>query len=216
MAKRNKITKTAREYNRIYKAVKEQERYYRNKGIRLPEISAADFGGKTRSGLAALKRYQKQLKEQVKGIQKEVRAIQKEMDITSRAAYQELSARMASESISYQEVAINNFYEIVQSWATQSSRETMFKFLNEIRSTVEDSDFARVLQETAQENRAMEELQFYHSYGEESGLLQPLIYSMLARFRSIGQLTRDEMNDRLDVWFSQFNEKGRYVKNKKL
>lgn len=215
MAKK-KMTKTAREYNRIYKAVKEQERYYRNKGIQLPEISAADFGGKTRSGLTQLKKYQKELKAAVKEIQKEVKEIQKEMGISTAAAYQEVSARREYDIPGYADIAINNFYGIVESWATRSSRETMYKFLNEIRSKVDDSDFARVLDETARESKAMEELQFYHSYGDESGLLQPLIYSMLTRFRTIGELTRDEMNDRLDTWFSMFNEKGRYAKSKTL
>ena len=216
MARKKKITKTAREYNRIYHAIKEQERYYRNKGIKLPEISAADFGGKTRSGLAALKRYQKQLKQTVADIKKEIKDIRKEAGVSTSAAYEIASGRRAAADVTYQQVAIDNFYQIVASWATRSSRETMYKFLNEIRSRVTDSDFAAVLQQTAQEGGAMEELQFYHSYGEETALVQPLIYSMLSKFSSIGNLTRDEMNDRLDQWFSAFETKGRYVKGAKL
>ena len=216
MARKRKPTKTAREYDRIYKNIKEQERYYRKRGISLPEISAADFGGKTRSGLAAIRKYRSQLQATIKDLQKEAKALKKELGVSTAAAYEIISGQRAPEIPFYSDVAIDNFYSIVQRWATRSSRETMYKFLNEIRNTVDDDDFARVLYDTANEGGAMEELQFYHNYAEESGLIQPLIYSMLNRFRSIGNLTRDEMNDRLDYWFRSFDEKGKYVKTKKL
>lgn len=216
MAKKIKLTKTAMEFNRLYKNIRQQERYYKKKGISLPEISAADFGPKNRSGLAALKKYKKIFQQTVKGIQAEAKALQKEMGISSAAAYEIISGERAADVPSYSDVAIDNFYAIVDKWATRSSRETMYQFLNSIRNSVDDDDFARVLYDTAQEGGAMEELQFYHAYAEEAGLLQPLIYSMLAKFNSIGNLTRDDMADRLENWFSGFNAKGKYVKTKKL
>ena len=215
MAKKKKPTKTAREYDRVMKQIKSQETYYARRGIRLPEVSSADFGGKTRSGLAALKKYKKQLQQTVKGYQSAAKQIAKEKGVDIREAYRRIAEQEAG-IVSFGDVAIDNFYKIVDSWATRSSRETMFKFLNEIRSRVDDNDFTRVLQQTADQDSAMQELQYYHNYTEEQAIEQPLIFNMLAKFSSIGNLTKDEMRDKLGDMFSVYKAKGKYVKSYEL
>lgn len=197
MAKKKKITKTAAEYDRIMKQIKSQERYYKKKGISITEVSAADFGGKTRSGLAQIRKYQKQLKQEVKNIQKKVKGLAKDLGISTKAAYEIVSSEYGGQIPTYYQVAIDNFYRIVGSWATRSSREAMYRFLNEVRSRkVSDEDFGRALKETTDQDAAMEELQEYHKLPEEQAILQPLLFNILNRLSELASLGKDEIKDK--------------------
>ena len=209
MARKKKITKTAREYDRIMKNIKEQERYYSQRGIKLPEVSAADFGGKTRTGLAKLRKYQKQLKQTVSDIKKKVRNLAKEFGISVKSAYEMVSAQYGGNIPTYTDVAIDNFYKIIDRWATRSSRLAMYKFLNNIRGRVTNEDFAAALKDTAEHDQAMEELLYYHVYSEEVSILQPLLFNILSKLTSIGNLGKDEVRDDInELWSASRIKRG--------
>lgn len=164
--KKKKQTKTAKEFQRIKKAIRSQERYYQKKGLDTVSVLDTFAGVKpTRSSLAELKRYQKQWKLYIDDVKKEAAKIQKEKDISSSVAYKYLAARdrvPSGGSLLFEDVILKTFIEKVNSFPNFESRQKMGEFIVRMRRLLGDQETARILAETADNEEDFDAvLQYY-------------------------------------------------------
>ena len=159
MAKKRKTTKkptkTALEFNKLKKRIREQERYYNKKGFEMVSVADTFAGVKpTRSSLAELKRYAKQWVAMIKDLKAEARKIQKQKGVSAGVAYRYLSARERDQAgtgiLDFEDVVIKSFIDQVNKMPNYSSREKMGEFVNKLRQAVGDAEAARNLAETAE------------------------------------------------------------------
>lgn len=152
--KKKKPTKTAKEFQRIKKAIRAQERYYEKKGFDTVSVLDTFSGVKpTRSSLAEIKRYQKQWKLYIDDIKKEAARIQKENDISSSVAYKYLAARdrvPEGGSLLFEDVILKTFIEKINTFPNFESREKMGEFVVRMRRLLGDQETARILAEAAE------------------------------------------------------------------
>ena len=158
---KKKPTKTAIEFNKLKKRIREQERYYRNKGF--DTVSVVDtFAGikPSRSALSELKKYAKLWTKQVDELKKASARIQKEKGVSAGVAYKYLSARAAAmddeDILDFDDVVLSAFMERVNSMPNYKSREMMGMFVARLRNTLGDEEAARLLAEAAENEEDFE------------------------------------------------------------
>ena len=165
--KKKKPTKTAIEFNKIKKRIREQERYYSKRGFDIVSVSDTFYDVKpTRSTLAELKRYEKQWKQKVKDIKKAASIIKKEKGVSTSVAYKYLAARdqaQAGNVLKFEDVVINAFYEKINQFPNFQSRLKMGGFIARLTSLVGSEETARILANTAENEQDFEAVLQYNT-----------------------------------------------------
>ena len=194
-----KNTKTYKEWTKVYKALQEQERYYRQKGIDLPSVkdlfARSDVSAKN---LRELKKYRTAFKARVKQVKEMISKIRKQFGVGTRDAYQLAAESMGEEPLKMSAVIFDSFREKIDKLALRHSRETMRRFTNKLIDTVGEEEAARVLQQTAEEDRLFEVLTYYNKEEEETQHLYNLMNKMIEK-ADPGALTRDELVDFMET-----------------
>lgn len=203
--KTKKPTKTAIEFGKLKKRIREQERYYNKKGFEFPSVLDTFAGVKpTRTALSELKKYNKLWKATVKDLQKEARKIQKQKDVSAGVAYRYLSARERDEAgtgiLNFEDVVLKSFIDEVNKMPNYSSREKMGEFVVRLRQAVGDSEAARILAETAESEQDFEALLQYETDGVAMYNTYQLINTIANKLEEMEMpIAADEIRDFLDT-----------------
>lgn len=194
-----KNTKTYKEWTRTYKALQEQERYYRKRGIQIPSVkdlfSRSDVSAKN---LRQLKKFKTMTKAYIKNLKTEIAQIRKRFGVTAKEAYQLFSGRRDEERLMMSDAIFEAFNEKISRLALKHSRNAMTQFTNKLIDVMGREEAARVLQETAEEDRLFEVLTYYNKEEEETQHLYNLMNKMLDH-ADPGVLTRDELTDFMEM-----------------
>lgn len=209
MAKKRKTTKkptkTALEFNKLKKRIREQERYYNKKGFEMVSVADTFAGVKpTRSSLAELKRYAKQWGAMIKDLKAEARKIQKQKGVSAGVAYRYLSARERDQAgtgiLDFEDVVIKSFIDQVNKMPNYSSREKMGEFVNKLCQAVGDAEAARILAETAENEQDFEALLQYETDDVAMYNTYQLIDTIAGKLEDMEMpLAADEIRDFMDT-----------------
>ena len=164
---KKKITKTAAEFSKIKKRIREQERYYSKKGFEMPSVSDAFAGTKpTRKALSELKKYEKLWKGKIADLKTAAAQIRKEKGVSASVAYQYLSAKEREKEtgniLEFEDVLIDSFYKKINSFPNYQSRVKMSDFIGRMITLLGYTETARILAQTAENEEDFEAvLQYY-------------------------------------------------------
>lgn len=158
---RKRQTKTAAEFARIKDRIRAQERYYQKRGFDTVSVYDTFSGVKaSRSSLKELRKYEKQWKEYVADLKREAAKVAREKDVSASIAYKYLAAREREESghgiLQFEDVIIKSFAEKINEFPNYQSRVKMAEFVGRLRSLLGDTEAARVLAETAENEQDFE------------------------------------------------------------
>ena len=171
MAKKIKITKTEAAYKKLMKSIKQQERYYQQRGFKTVSVSDTFEGMKpNRAGLSELKKYKKIWEAQTAGWKESAKALAKEKVVSAKVAYTYISAMENKErqpgGVQFEEVILDAFNQKVNSMPNYKTREIMGTFTARLRRLLGDEEAARLLAETAEEDKEFEVMLDYYSNEE--------------------------------------------------
>ena len=200
--KPRKNTKSYKEYQRLYKNLAEQARYYRKLGVDLPDVrdmfrrSDANY-----KNLQQMKKFKTAFTASVKRVKKDIATVRKTLGVDTSTAYKIYSRDTTREGgpLRMEDVIIANFKYQISSMPNLDARQKMLSFIEEYEKTFEDRrELAAVLQETAENDRAFESLQSYLKSDELAFNLNELMSSLTNKL-SGSPLTQDYLNQVIDT-----------------
>ena len=197
-----KNTKSYKEFQRLFKNLAEQSRYYRKLGVDLPDVKDAfRRSDASYKNLQALKKFRTAYKARVKQVKKDVATIRSTLGVDTSTAYKIYSRDYTRETgpLRMEDVVIANFKYQVSSMPNLDARQKLTAFINEYEKTFEDQrELANVLQETAEEDRAFEALQSYLKSDELAFNLNELMSALTNRLTG-SPITQAYLNDIIDT-----------------
>lgn len=203
--KKRKPTKTALEFQRIKKQIREQERYYGKKGFDLPSVIDTFSGVKPdRSALSELKRYKKTFSELISGLKTEAAKIKKEKGVSADVAYKYIAAKTRDTSggppLLFEEVIINSFIERVNKMPNYESRKQMGDFIGRLINLLGSEEAARVLAETAENEQDFDAVLQYEVDNIALQNTYTLMETIVDRLETSNHpIAADELRDFMDT-----------------
>ena len=200
--KPRKNTKSYKEYQRLYKNLAEQARYYRKLGIDLPDVrdmfrrSDANY-----KNLQQMKKFKTTFTAGVKQIKKDIAAVRKTLGVDTSTAYKIYSRDITREGgpLRMEDVIIANFKYQVSQMPNPKAREKLTYFIAEYENSFEDKkELAKILQDTAEKDKAFESLISYLKGDELAFNLNELMSSLINKL-SGAPLTQDYLSQVMDV-----------------
>ena len=195
-----KNTKSYKEYQRLYKNLAEQTRYYKKLGIDLPDVKDAfRRSDASYKNLQQLKKFRTAYQASVKQVKKDIAQIRKTVGVDTSTAYKILSRERTDGALTYDDVVIANFKYQIANIPNLKAREKLSDFIAEYEASFEDrQQLAEILKDTAENDRAFEVMKDYLKGEELLTNMSELMNNLIGKMPNM-PVTADKLRDLMDL-----------------